>query len=74
VWPAGKWTAAQLVLHLAHDEIGWGNRVRLALTQNGYLAQPYDGAARVGIEGASPPGLALRALSWPGTTCTTSST
>jgi hypothetical protein len=26
----GKWTAAQLILHLAHDELGWCNRVRLA--------------------------------------------
>jgi hypothetical protein len=59
----GKWTAAQLILHLAHDEIGWGNRVRRALTQDGYVAQPYDGAAWVDVESASPPDLALRAFS-----------
>jgi len=31
----GQWTAAQLILHLAHDEIGWCHRVRLALTVDG---------------------------------------
>jgi hypothetical protein len=46
----GKWSAAQLVLHLAQDEIGWSNRVRLALTVEGYAIQPYDGAAWVALE------------------------
>jgi hypothetical protein len=40
----GKWTAAQLVLHLAQDEIGWCNRVRLALSVEGFVVQAYDGA------------------------------
>lgn len=38
----GKWTAMQLVLHLAQDEIG--ARVRLGLSDNDYVVQPYDGA------------------------------
>ncbi len=58
----GRWNAAQLILHLAHDEIGWGNRVRLALTQDAYVAQPYDGGAWVGVESASPPDVGLAAF------------
>jgi len=59
----GKWSAAQLVLHLTHDEIGWGNRVRLALSVEGYVAQPYDGAAWVALETPSSPAVALEAFS-----------
>jgi hypothetical protein len=55
----GKWNAAQLVLHLAHDEIGWGNRVRLALTVDGYVVQPYDGASWLALESPTPPETAL---------------
>jgi len=58
----GKWTAAQLVLHLAHDEIGWCNRVRLALADDAYVVQPYDGARWVGLEPATDPGVALEAF------------
>ena len=58
-----KWSAAQLVLHLAHDEIGWGNRVRLAVTRDGYVAQPYEGAAWVALETPTPPEVALAAFS-----------
>jgi len=46
----GKWTAAQIVLHLAHDEIGWCNRVRLALSVEEYAVQPYDGARWIALE------------------------
>jgi hypothetical protein len=55
----GKWNAAQLVLHFAHDEIGWGNRVRFALTQDDYVVQPYDGARWVALESFTPPETAL---------------
>jgi hypothetical protein len=58
----GKWSAAQVVLHLAHDEIGWGNRVRLAVTRAGYVAQPYDGGAWVDLESPGPPDVALAAF------------
>jgi len=57
----GKWTAAQIVLHLAHDEIGWCNRVRLALADDGYRVLPYDGARWVDVEPASDPRAALEA-------------
>ena len=55
----GKWTAAQLVLHLTHDEIGWCNRVRLSLADDAYVVQPYDGARWVDSEPATDPGAAL---------------
>jgi len=57
----GKWTAAQLILHLAHDEIGWCNRVRLALTVEGYVVQPYDGAQWVAQETPTDPETVLAA-------------
>jgi hypothetical protein len=57
----GKWTAAQLVLHLAHDEIGFCNRIRLALSVDGYVVQPYDGAAWVALETPTDPETALSA-------------
>ena len=46
----GKWSGAQIVLHLAQDEIGWCNRIRLALSVDGYVVQPYDGARWVDLE------------------------
>ncbi len=58
----GKWTAAQLVLHLAHDEIGWSNRIRLALSVPGYVPVPYDGAEWVRLETPTDPDLAVRAF------------
>jgi hypothetical protein len=38
----GKWTAAQLLIHLAQAELALTNRVRMALTVDDYLAQPFD--------------------------------
>jgi len=58
----GKWTAAQIVLHLAHDEIGFCNRVRLALTVDGYVVQPYEGADWVALETPTEPETALAAF------------
>lgn len=43
----GKWSGAQIVLHLAQDEISWSKRVRLALNDPGYVVQPYDAATWV---------------------------
>jgi hypothetical protein len=57
----GKWTAAQLILHLTQDEIGWCNRVRLALTVDGYVVQPYDGDRWVVLETPAHPATALDA-------------
>jgi DinB superfamily len=58
----GKWNAAQIVLHLAHDEIGWWNRVRFVLSTDGYVVQPYDGAAWVALETPTPGETALAAF------------
>jgi DinB superfamily len=61
-YSAGKWSAAQLVLHLAHDEIGWSNRVRLALSVPSYVAVPYDGADWVRLETPTDPDTSLAAF------------
>ncbi len=50
------------MLHLAHDEIGWCNRVRLALADDAYVVQPYDGARWVDREPATDPQAALEAF------------
>lgn len=55
----GKWTGAQLVLHLAQDEITWGSRARLALTLEGYRVQAYDGDSWVALETGTEPAVAL---------------
>ncbi|HEX9614775.1 MAG TPA: DinB family protein [Bacteroidota bacterium] len=57
----GKWTAAQIILHLAQDEIGLSNRVRLALSVDGYVVQPYEGARWVELESSTDPETALEA-------------
>lgn len=50
-WPAdrweksyapGKWSARLVVIHLAQMEIGLPIRVRFAVAQDGYVAQPLD--------------------------------
>jgi len=58
----GKWTAAQIVLHLAQGEIGFGSRVRLALTEDDYVIQPYDGGRWVELESPVEPYAALGAF------------
>ncbi len=38
----GKWSAAQVLLHLAHAELAFGVRARMALTSDDYVVQPFD--------------------------------
>jgi hypothetical protein len=38
----GKWSARQILTHLAHSELAFGNRVRMALATAGYVAQSFD--------------------------------
>jgi hypothetical protein len=38
----GKWTAGQLFQHLAHTELAFGYRIRMAITTNNYVVQPFD--------------------------------
>lgn len=41
-YAAGKWNARQILIHLAHCEMAYGMRVRLALTMAPYVVQPFD--------------------------------
>src|SRR5262245_61035320 len=38
----GKWSARKILTHLAHSEIAFGMRARMALTVPGYAAQSFD--------------------------------
>jgi hypothetical protein len=38
----GKWSARQILTHLAHTELALGTRARMALTIPGYAAQSFD--------------------------------
>jgi hypothetical protein len=58
----GKWSAAQIILHLAHDEIAWSDRVRLTLSLPSYVVVPYDGAEWVSLETPTDSDLALNAF------------
>ena len=58
-WPAdqweksyapGKWTARRVVIHLAQMEIGLPIRVRFAVAQDGYVAQPLDQDAWLAVD------------------------
>jgi hypothetical protein len=46
----GKWSGAQIVLHLAQDEVGWSMRIRQALGDAAYFVQPFDAAEWVDRE------------------------
>jgi uncharacterized damage-inducible protein DinB len=41
-YAAGKWTAVQMLDHLAQTEMIFGLRMRMALTTPGYVVQPFD--------------------------------
>jgi hypothetical protein len=58
----GKWTAAQIVLHLAHDEVAWSNRIRFLLSSPGFAIQPFDGADWVARESPADGPSALAAF------------
>src|SRR5213594_967398 len=38
----GKWTARQILVHLAQTELALGARARMALSTPDYAAQPFD--------------------------------
>jgi uncharacterized damage-inducible protein DinB len=46
----GKWTARQLLTHLAQAEIVFGNRLRFGLAEDGYVIQPFDQDAWITAE------------------------
>jgi hypothetical protein len=64
---AGKWPARVMLLHLAQSELAFGTRVRMALTTPGYIAQPFDQDAWIGLESATGATDVLRAFSALGT-------
>src|SRR5262249_4771344 len=41
-YATGKWTARQILTHLAETELALGYRVRMALSTPGYVAQSFD--------------------------------
>ena len=58
-WPAdrwersyapGKWTARQILIHLVQTEMALTTRVRFALSQENYTAQPFDQDAWMAAE------------------------
>ncbi len=57
----GKWTAAQLLVHLAQSELALSNRARMALSQSDYVAQPFDQDAWMNRELQTDADAALRA-------------
>src|SRR5678810_1474104 len=38
----GKWTARQVLTHLAHIEMVFANRLRYTLAQDSYVVQPFE--------------------------------
>jgi hypothetical protein len=38
----GKWTARQILIHLAQTELALGTRARMALATPNYVSQPFD--------------------------------
>ena len=46
----GKWTARQILIHLAQTELALGNRARMALATPNYIAQSFDQDAWMTIE------------------------
>ena len=68
-YAAGKWTAAQILVHLAQIEMMFGVRARFALTTGGYVVQVFEQDPFVEVEGAVVDGptalnafLSLRAM------------
>ena len=49
-WAAGKWTARQIITHLAQTELALGVRARMALATPDYTAQAFDQDVWLGRE------------------------
>jgi hypothetical protein len=46
----GKWSARQVLIHLAQTELALGARARYALSQEGYAAQPFNQDEWIGLD------------------------
>jgi DinB superfamily len=51
----GKWTARQILVHLAQAEIALTTRVRYGASQTNYVAQPFDQDAWLSLDRADGP-------------------
>ncbi len=49
-WAPGKWSARQILTHLAQTELALGNRARMALATPHYVAQAFDQDAWIARE------------------------
>jgi DinB family protein len=58
----GKWTARQVLVHLAHTEMALGVRARMALATPNYAAQPFDQDAWIARETRTTAAEAVSAL------------
>jgi hypothetical protein len=52
----GKWTARQILIHLAQAELALGNRARMALSTPHYAAQSFDQDRWMAIESGGSSG------------------
>src|SRR5260221_675244 len=52
----GKWSARQILVHLAQSEMALGNRARMALTTPDYTSQAFDQDRWMAMEGAGSSG------------------
>ena len=50
----GKWTARQILIHLAQSELALGTRARMALTTPNYAAQSFDQDQWMAVESRLP--------------------
>jgi hypothetical protein len=57
----GKWTARQILIHLAQTELALGNRARMALATPNYTAQAFVQDRWMAFESADGPGAATGA-------------
>lgn len=58
-----KWTARQVIIHLAQTELALTTRVRFALSQKGYSAQAFDQDEWIAIDESADARTALDAYS-----------
>src|SRR5690242_9454308 len=49
-YAAGKWTARQILIHLAQAELVFSTRVRFALAEPNYVIQPFDQDPWIALE------------------------
>jgi DinB superfamily len=57
----GKWSARQILVHLAQTELALGTRARFALTQPGYAAQAFSQDDWMPVDGGADARTALGA-------------